>query len=98
MDQLQQHSEIIFLYAIFNYAMEMLIIVLIFISAPYNPSGAVGALFPGTWYVESIDTMHRRHYGRVPTEPHKSTDPAHATGNVQTVTDAAALLVDPVKG
>ncbi|GLV43491.1 HMG Coenzyme A synthase [Carabus blaptoides fortunei] len=35
-------------------------------SAPYKPEGPVDTLFPGTYYLESIDEMHRRVYKRVP--------------------------------
>lgn len=35
-------------------------------AAPYEPSGSVEALFPGTYYLKSIDAKHRREYGRVP--------------------------------
>lgn len=35
-------------------------------SAPYEPSGSVEALFPGTYYLSSIDDKHRRAYLRVP--------------------------------
>ncbi|PVD23118.1 hypothetical protein C0Q70_16381 [Pomacea canaliculata] len=34
--------------------------------APYNPIGSVNVLFPGTWYVTAIDSMHRRKYERRP--------------------------------
>lgn len=34
--------------------------------APYEPSGSVDVLFPGTYYLKSIDDMHRRVYERVP--------------------------------
>ncbi|BFZ00092.1 hypothetical protein BsWGS_03130 [Bradybaena similaris] len=30
--------------------------------APYNPVGSVSALFPGTWYLTDVDSMHRRKY------------------------------------
>lgn len=32
--------------------------------APYTPTGPVSNLSPGTWYVASIDDMHRRTYAR----------------------------------
>lgn len=35
--------------------------------APYAPSGRIDVLFPGTFYLESVDEMHRRVYERVPT-------------------------------
>lgn len=35
-------------------------------SAPYEPSGSVDALFPGTYYLSNIDDKHRRTYLRVP--------------------------------
>lgn len=35
-------------------------------AAPYEPSGSVEALFPGTYYLKSIDAKHRRVYERVP--------------------------------
>lgn len=34
--------------------------------APYVPSGDVSILFPGTYYIKSIDDKHRRVYERVP--------------------------------
>lgn len=33
--------------------------------APYTPIGAVDDLFPGTWYLDNIDEMHRRSYKQV---------------------------------
>ena len=30
--------------------------------APYNPVGSLTELFPGTWYLESVDDKHRRKY------------------------------------
>lgn len=35
-------------------------------AAPYQPSGSVQALFPGTYYLSTVDKMHRRVYERVP--------------------------------
>lgn len=35
-------------------------------AAPYEPSGSTDVLFPGTYYLKSIDNMHRRTYERVP--------------------------------
>ncbi|XP_058836872.1 uncharacterized protein LOC131693232 [Topomyia yanbarensis] len=35
-------------------------------AAPYEPSGSVETLFPGTYYLASVDKMHRRSYERVP--------------------------------
>jgi len=32
--------------------------------APYVPTGDRGQLFPGTWFLSSIDEMHRRYYER----------------------------------
>jgi len=37
--------------------------------APYTPLASPNVLFPGTWYLESIDTMCRRTYKRVPQKP-----------------------------
>ena len=34
--------------------------------APYSPVGPVDVLFPGTWYLDSVDELHRRSYKRVP--------------------------------
>lgn len=34
--------------------------------APYTPVGSVDDLFPGTWYLTQIDSMHRRTYARKP--------------------------------
>lgn len=39
------------------------------IAAPYTPLASPDVLFPGTWYLESIDKMHRRTYKRVPQKP-----------------------------
>ncbi|XP_065367834.1 hydroxymethylglutaryl-CoA synthase 1 [Calliphora vicina] len=36
-------------------------------AAPYTPSGSISALFPGTYYLKSVDEMHRRTYERTPT-------------------------------
>nr|BAM38487.2 3-hydroxy-3-methylglutaryl coenzyme A synthase-2 [Nasutitermes takasagoensis] len=37
--------------------------------APYAPLASTDVLFPGTWYLDSIDKMHRRTYKRVPQKP-----------------------------
>lgn len=34
--------------------------------APYEPSGGVDHLFPGTYYLTRIDELHRRFYERIP--------------------------------
>lgn len=34
--------------------------------APYAPQAPVDALFPGTWYLDSVDALHRRSYKQVP--------------------------------
>lgn len=34
-------------------------------TAGYEPSGSVGDLFPGTYYLASVDELHRRAYGRL---------------------------------
>uniref|UniRef100_A0A1B0D5Z8 Hydroxymethylglutaryl-CoA synthase n=1 Tax=Phlebotomus papatasi TaxID=29031 RepID=A0A1B0D5Z8_PHLPP len=34
--------------------------------APLEPSGPIDGLFPGTYYLKSVDHMHRRLYDRVP--------------------------------
>lgn len=34
--------------------------------APLEPSGSIDGLFPGTYYLKSVDHMHRRLYDRVP--------------------------------
>ncbi|XP_044263580.1 hydroxymethylglutaryl-CoA synthase 1 [Tribolium madens] len=34
--------------------------------APYEPSGGVENLFPGTYYLTRIDELHRRFYERIP--------------------------------
>lgn len=34
--------------------------------APYNPVGPISVLFPGTWYLTEVDSMHRRKYQRRP--------------------------------
>lgn len=34
--------------------------------APYTPVGSTEGLFPGTWFLTEVDTMHRRKYDRVP--------------------------------
>lgn len=36
--------------------------------APYVPSGRIDVLFPGTFYLKSVDEMHRRIYERIPTD------------------------------
>lgn len=36
--------------------------------APYEPSGSIDVLFPGTYFLKSVDEMHRRVYERVPLE------------------------------
>jgi len=35
-------------------------------AAPYAPKADVDNMFPGTWFIESIDDKHRRQYARVP--------------------------------
>jgi hydroxymethylglutaryl-CoA synthase len=35
-------------------------------ASPYSPAGPVDNMFPGTWYLESIDDKHRRQYSRTP--------------------------------
>lgn len=35
-------------------------------AAPYTPVGSTEQLFPGTWFLASIDEKHRRQYTRVP--------------------------------
>lgn len=35
-------------------------------AAPYEPSGDTAVLFPGTYYLKSVDDKHRRVYERVP--------------------------------
>ncbi|XP_060065137.1 hydroxymethylglutaryl-CoA synthase 1-like isoform X3 [Ylistrum balloti] len=42
--------------------------------APYVPVGSTDTLFPGTWYLTGIDSMHRRSYARVPASPTKVTN------------------------
>ncbi|XP_072942534.1 hydroxymethylglutaryl-CoA synthase 1 [Epargyreus clarus] len=37
-------------------------------TAPYTPSGSIDALFPGTYYLVSIDDQRRRFYERKPLE------------------------------
>jgi hydroxymethylglutaryl-CoA synthase len=34
--------------------------------APYTPQASLDILFPGTWYLDSVDALHRRSYKRVP--------------------------------
>jgi len=34
--------------------------------APYTPQASLDILFPGTWYLDNVDEMHRRSYKRVP--------------------------------
>lgn len=34
--------------------------------APYTPQGPLDVLFPGTWYLDKVDELHRRSYKRVP--------------------------------
>ena len=33
-------------------------------AAPYEPTGSVDVLFPGTYYLKNVDSMHRRTYER----------------------------------
>ncbi|KAL9917419.1 hydroxymethylglutaryl-CoA synthase isoform 1-T1 [Glossina fuscipes fuscipes] len=35
-------------------------------ATPYTPTGSINALFPGTYYLKSVDEMHRRTYERTP--------------------------------
>jgi len=35
-------------------------------AAPYAPQAATDKMFPGTWFIQSIDDKHRREYCRVP--------------------------------
>jgi len=35
-------------------------------ASPYTPVGQVDTMFPGTWYLDTIDDKHRRQYSRVP--------------------------------
>ncbi|XP_064548219.1 hydroxymethylglutaryl-CoA synthase 1 [Drosophila montana] len=35
-------------------------------AAPYTPTGSIGALFPGTYYLKDVDALHRRSYERTP--------------------------------
>ncbi|XP_052861394.1 hydroxymethylglutaryl-CoA synthase 1 [Anopheles cruzii] len=37
-------------------------------AAPYEPTGSVDVLFPGTYFLKAVDSMHRRTYERVPPE------------------------------
>lgn len=39
------------------------------ITAPYVPVGPIDTLFPETWYLTGIDSMHRRSYAKVPPVP-----------------------------
>ncbi|KAJ2588418.1 3-hydroxy-3-methylglutaryl coenzyme A synthase, partial [Coemansia sp. RSA 1722] len=32
----------------------------------YEPTGSVETLFPGTYYLQKVDSMYRRAYGRTP--------------------------------
>lgn len=32
----------------------------------YQPSGSTEALFPGTYYLDAVDALHRRSYARTP--------------------------------
>ncbi|XP_021356763.1 hydroxymethylglutaryl-CoA synthase 1-like isoform X1 [Mizuhopecten yessoensis] len=50
--------------------------------APYVPVGPTDTLFPGTWYLTGIDSMHRRSYATVPPLP-TSVANGHATSSVQ---------------
>jgi hydroxymethylglutaryl-CoA synthase len=34
--------------------------------APYTPQGSLDVLFPGTWYLDKVDELHRRSYKQVP--------------------------------
>jgi len=35
-------------------------------AAPYQPVGSTQTMFPGTWFLDSIDDKHRRQYTRIP--------------------------------
>lgn len=43
-------------------------------AAPYEPSGSVEVLFPGTFYLQSVDKMHRRVYEKVPSKAAQTTN------------------------
>ncbi|KAK4328393.1 hypothetical protein Pmani_001218 [Petrolisthes manimaculis] len=53
--------------------------------APYTPKGSVELLFPGTWYLNHVDEMHRRSYTR-----HPYTTP----GTAATSTTSATIVKD----
>ncbi|KAK3868502.1 hypothetical protein Pcinc_026103 [Petrolisthes cinctipes] len=53
--------------------------------APYTPKGSVELLFPGTWYLNHVDEMHRRSYIR-----HPYTTP----GTAATSTTSATIVKD----
>ena len=36
------------------------------LTAPYTPVASLDTLFPGTWYLTSVDEMHRRKYEQLP--------------------------------
>ncbi|KAH8347748.1 hypothetical protein KR084_000700 [Drosophila pseudotakahashii] len=36
-------------------------------AAPYTPTGSISSLFPGTYYLKDVDSLHRRTYERTPT-------------------------------
>ena len=38
-------------------------------AAPYYPVSTMDHLFPGTWYLTEVDSMHRRKYERKPLVP-----------------------------
>lgn len=54
-------------------------------SVPYTPVGGVSDLFPGTYYLASVDDKHRRQYSRVPpatTSPLCTIKPTPQKGNL----------------
>lgn len=44
--------------------------------APYVPQGSSVELFPGTFYLTSVDEKHRRAYSRVPKDSNSATQTA----------------------
>jgi hydroxymethylglutaryl-CoA synthase len=56
-------------------------------AAPYSPVGSTEQLFPGTWYLVSIDEKHRRQYARVPSKL-ATNNHSYLNGHAATVVEA----------
>ncbi|KAK7100645.1 hydroxymethylglutaryl-CoA synthase 1-like [Littorina saxatilis] len=63
--------------------------------APYKPVSTVDHLFPGTWYLTEVDSMHRRKYER---KPLSDTVSNNAAGDVNMAEVKRQLPVDVQQG